>query len=71
MAARAFGLLGVEHNVLISERIHTGAVSLLLAVTRTSVRWPTPRVTMFVVYGLTGTKSLAMIVISWLSIVNL
>jgi len=30
-----------------------------LAVTRTSVRWPMPRVTTLVSYGLTGTKSLA------------
>lgn len=44
---------------------------LTLAVTRISVRWPIPRVTTFVVYGVMGTKSLAITVKVWPSMLNL
>ncbi len=39
----------------ISDRIHTTSMGEPVALTMTSVRWPAPRVTTFVVYGWTGT----------------
>lgn len=68
MAASARGWrLGAQVR---RERIQTEAVEAAEAVTSTSVRCPTARVTVVVVYGRIGVKSLAMTVMVWLSIEN-
>src|SRR5882757_2577493 len=70
MIARPLGCDASEQNELMVDLIQTASVLDPVAFTITSARWPIPRVTVSVVYGSIGTKSYAMTVRVWLSILK-